>query len=358
MKKNYVTFFAIVLLLFGLVLPIKAEGSSSSTEMMERSADGSNSLHLFLSQTKKQLKDEYDEIYAGAWLDDNLNPHVSFVSTNKTIEKLAVKYNIILEEAKYSYIELKAIQDSHNSVNRGTIDFISFVDEERNTVVIQTTETPKDNYARRSLSYPLDAIEYQIVEEVGYTEFISLKGGNYLQSPGCSVGFKASLAGSVGFVTAAHCGGLQTPMYVSSTNVGTIAKRQYSGSVDAAWVRLNSGHNAINQSYTGTAYSTVGSTSSHGLYQGSILDVYGKGASTWCKVTNMSVATGIFNDILLSDCNNTKTFPGWSGGLVINARTVGSGYNYNAAGIFLGANQNSGFISKSTNILNALSLTP
>ena len=91
----------------------QAEIDNTENVMTDRekiAAGGVLAIHLFLTDFEKIVGDEYEDLFAGMWLDfDDHTPHVGLTRIEASFIALAEKYNVQLVKHTYSYKELEEL---------------------------------------------------------------------------------------------------------------------------------------------------------------------------------------------------------------------------------------------------------
>lgn len=190
--------------------------------------------------------------------------------------------------------------------------------------------------------------------------------------PGCEVSRNASMAGSgsvgfgakrnsdgkVGFVTAGHAILVgETAYYGSGTAVGTCVNSQQSGTVDAAFVTLNSPTtDNVSNTLCGTSNLLSVSTTLPGA--GTTINKIGQstGATSGTIIsTNVSVIGGTGSTITNMTSANYTSAGGDSGGPVYTY--ISSTGTRPTAGIHMGASGSTRYYTKAGNILSTFGLS-
>lgn len=336
-------------------------------------------------KTERQIKlkniyEDYENVYAGVWLDEDYVPHISFTQLNKEVEEIAENYGVIVVKHDFSEKELLNAFDNLSTIIHNNISLddsssfiynqISYITElNRIEVELHNTSYQRSmNNITKMLSNKNFAslFDYLVFEETtvkaDYEELVAVKGGTKIDvsTSGCSAGYRANFGGKAGFVTAAHCGYQGANVYKGLlTKVGTVKRYSYSASMDAAWVELSGSHTAPNQTYNNRTYGSTGSSSSMGFMPGVPLTMYGLDGNDSCVLKATSVTFAGHTNLARSDCRNRKVAEGWSGGIVLNSRTVGVSFVWNANGIIVARNANapeSVYTRKSDSIKSALGI--
>lgn len=269
MKNKLLLFLSIVAIVtIGLVNSVRALSKDLKT------FDYSNE-YLKLNWKQTQLagkideflkEDTYPSYFGGIYIsDDSKNVVVQIVKDNipkenteeysKYEKMLNMDDSIKIEYVRNSYEELKKSYEkilgyfSPSNTRSSTIVnnmSATYIDTLNNVVVAEV----KDNGSRMVKSFKDNVINSENIvfkkATVEASDYALLRSGAGITSMGvennCSMGFKASLNGQIGYITAAHCVNNKND-YLPS---GTIKKYQYSGSIDAMFVATNSSYTPSN----------------------------------------------------------------------------------------------------------------
>lgn len=317
-----------------------------------------------INRTEKQIKLEnifkdYDEVYAGAWLDEEYTPHIAFTERNSDIEKITKNHGVVLMLHDFSERDLLDVQNELSRLIHAKMDAnnsdtfiynqISYITE-LNRIEVELVQS-KYQESLNSITALLaeensdSLLNYIVFEKIivggEYNELVAVKGGTKISAyySTCSAGYRAYYNGRSGFVTAGHCGYQGSSVYKGLfTRVGTMEIHRYSTSMDAAWIELSGSHTAPNQTYNNRTYGSIGSSSGMGFMPGVPLVMYGLDNNDSCTLQATSVTFDGYTNLARSNCPNRKVVEGWSGGIVLNTRTVGLHYVWNANGIVVASN--------------------
>ena len=166
-----------------------------------------------------------------------------------------------------------------------------------------------------------------------YTQTNS-QGGFFQTSGKCSVGARTKRNGVLGYITAGHCTGRKMGWNLSSITIdnGTYVASSYNQTMDAAFVKIDSGHTLSNNlaytgyqasfiNTTGLNYFTIGTTVGKSGFAGQ----YGYGVITSTNYSVIDGDEGYYHSSLISA--NITTVSGDSGCpvFVINGLTLTNG---------------------------------
>lgn len=336
-------------------------GEDSGNDVMGNEEE-SNQIYSKMMSNMEDAE-EYPDCYAGAYIDDagELVVLVTDLSseTEKEIEKIAENDDFKLETVDVSYNDLLEIQayitdyyenNYQNSAIEGVNELLDsyveiWIDDMENRVVVNIEDLTDEKVAtfkeyitddENVVLENSDTIEYDATAwKLGRAIYrYKSTSGSTVYSSKYSTGFRCKYLVSsgiyyYGFVTSAHGGNtVGKVIYANgacSTSLGKIVARKYSGSVDAAFVRLtNSNYSISNQVlYKNSSGDTGGktlNTSYHMEYATVGSTIYKSGAATYltsgevisssCSIT---VDGTTFTHIIKTDY---KSAGGDSGGVV------------------------------------------
>lgn len=212
---------------------------------------------------------DFPDNYGGAYIDEKNVLHIKVVdsvddgftlknSTNiadikKNIGAVDVNNDVIIEEAEVSLEEMLEIQKTLDSV---MVDFdisSTYTDEEKNVLGISLLDISKKDdiitYLKKNINnFNSNSVLFEQGEAISLsasdTSNNALAGSESSSSDGwATLGFNAynSSSGKYGVVTAAHFATSGTTIYNSvGTTIGKPSVRQFSGTLDAAFVPFGS----------------------------------------------------------------------------------------------------------------------
>ena len=201
------------------------------------------------------LMDNYDNsypnYYGGMYITEDSNNVILQIIKNNIPSDNKNEYKKYKELISFDdSIIIEYVDNDFNSldeVNNNIIKYFSsdkveyknlignYVDVYTNKVIVEIDKNTKETQNQfKELVIDSDLITF--VEKEGRNED-ALNAGSGIKTKGvdnnCSMGFRAKINGNVGYITAGHC---YDGTGESSTG-GTVTHRQYSGSVDAAFVK-------------------------------------------------------------------------------------------------------------------------
>lgn len=216
---------------------------------------------------KIKINDEYPSYYGGMYISDESNKLILQVVKENIPEKDTKdyqKYNQILNfdnsieviYVKNSFSQLQGIYEKINEYykkfnyivrNSNFSNYAGhYIDIENNVIVLNLLDD--SNIEREIANFEEKIVKSSVIKfsngSVGIDEK-NLKAGAEISVPDgkCSMGYRVKINGKNGYITAGHC------FNAANVNIetGTVKKRQYSGSVDAAFVQTNSSYIPINE---------------------------------------------------------------------------------------------------------------
>ncbi len=180
-----------------------------------------------------------DDAYGGAWLDEQQRLVVAVTDRGSAqdVRMLGARPEIV----EYTAEELDSTVTRLNRAERPSPDEIAgwYVDVETNTVVVEALEGSEDaaqDFIETS-GVDADAVRIESTTEAPQL-YYDVRGGDayYPGSSRCSVGFSVN----GGFVTAGHCGGVNTTTRgYNQVTQGVVRGSNFPGR-DYGWVQVNS----------------------------------------------------------------------------------------------------------------------
>ncbi len=332
---------------------------------------------LFLENNNKEKI--YPDYYGGVYINDNQELVFQYTdynqfSQNKLLssELKNIDNNMIYENVKFSYNELKTTYNNILSlIKKNKIQGLNgfYIDVKNNRIVVELNELSiAENFKDKILDSNMVSFAKSEPYRITSTHNIGGPLKAYDNVVFCSMGFRAKYNGKTGIITAGHC-----VVDNETLPFGHVEKVQFSGSVDAAWIKSTETltNNLEYQTYPRTTIKT--NTTMPYLAPGSLLGKVGY-ASHAVTGTLISLNHTVFydkevnnldHDVTLTDMGyaNLTTRPLDSGGAVF---TFSNSNNSSASlvGITSGGvfEQNSDISSvvnftKLNNILNGLGVT-
>lgn len=316
---------------------------------------------------------EYPDYIGGFYIDKNDNNVViqivkddepiksksQIASYNLYQKILSVDNTAKIEYVDYSYNEINfviEVLENYYSENfeNGYID--AYYDDIVNNRVVVELKDYSEQTIKEFKENVIDSPIIYFSEPREIIEYASFKAGEGIPGLGCSIGFRAKLNGSEGFVTAAHC--------VSGVNevvplFGTVKKYRKSGNVDAAWIDLNFGITILNSLYNNPLMITLVAPLDNTPVTSFVVgQLYGKsGASSYYTFGNIESvnASGAGG---LTGLVGTSVYAtnGDSGGIVVKITGTGNlPIKFQTAGIVHGGPTGGGnlLFSKASSIVSA-----
>ena len=316
----------------------------------------------------------YPEYYGGAYIDDEGDlivytkyPAIAeFSLTNATSGSIDFEIKI----AEYSYNELNDMMDllndfkEKNSNSKTARNFNSYwLSDNTNEIIVEL----EDMSPNRIMQFKKQVVDSPIIV------FVQSQGESALDTninPGdgittgviSSMGYRARRNGLNGFVTAAHgVGKLGSTVELVGNRkaLGVVDRRQWSGSIDAAFIRINSGFTPTNTLRASNNSSVTGSlaTSTSLPGAGTVINKLGtvtKHTSGKIISTNASFT---YNGIKLTNLTSASyaSKSGDSGGIVYSL--ISSTNTRHTLGIHHGYSGSTRFYVKASLINSAFGLT-
>ena len=317
------------------------------------------------SSFEKNEKGEiiYPSYIGGIYIDENNNLTIQVVASN--LDENSRNYipsDVNVEYVSYSYAQLEQV---HNKIldyfmnENESEDILGlYIDTQSNHVIVELK-----NYNYESVEkFKTTVIDSPLVSFVQGQQFESIAdvtaGAGYTSSvgKGCSYGYRAKNSSGVsGIVTAAHCfNGIGDTI----PGVGTVQKRQYGGSIDAAWVQTYSGVNPTNTLAYRPPFGTNTTITSNvvlsffggqKIAKAGVSTGYSSG--TVVSTSYSAVVDGVsFTNLVRANLNATN---GDSGGIVMTEPTLLNG-NLDTAGIAIAVNQSGSTLIAKASEINAI----
>lgn len=332
---------------------IENETKSENLKHAESEEIALNLEDSFLSTILRSEGKIYPEYYGGSYIE---NGNFVVLVTEDTTEcrgKLLTRtksQDFLVKPCKFSYNELldvhKIVLDFFmNEENNRLISEISInslgISAKGNSIFISLNELTPEKIAlfkSRVVDSPIITFEQAHGQIVAQAASI-VPGGHVSLIPGGlggSTGYRAKMGTTTGIVASGHVlSTLNAKVYRNTTLIGTVKKVQLSGSVDAAFVALDSGFEGTNSIGTTSVLTSIevlgegGKVSLRGYYNQSDGVIYNTGVA--CNVKIQS--TGKI--VRISNCTRCKynSQNGDSGGLIYSTN------RNNTVGIHEGADE-------------------
>ena len=332
----------------------------STNAKADSDSDKNTNANYLINEVKQKMKssrsNSFDDVYAGAWIDDNNNPHLALVKSDESkfdIIKNPNEDGVIYNYFIHSYKELEEFQNeiSSSELYEEKLILSSYINEPENEIKILHTRDIDANI--KSIMSKINKnhikVSYQKIEE-DVSNTADYRGGAQVSnnSGSCSVGMVAKRNGISGIVTAGHCFSNN-----SNTNLGKVIARSWASSsnMDAEFIQTNVSV-LPKQDITGLSYQKVDSLS---FVTGSYLYSNSWKAKKSGKILSMNATSTFTNDgkytnLIMTDYG---TIGGMSGGVAIGNPGLGNA----AIGIMKGGNSNNSYLMPASRIRNALGLT-
>lgn len=302
-----------------------------------------------------------EEQFSGAYFDGDGKLHIVVTEEMSAMSKSG---DIIYEVAKYSYEQLRTFQDKINAHAKEIGFTASGIDQEDNKVVIYRV-------LKIDTDLLYDIIPKDSVKIVAEDHSISKDSATHTVQPGTIISNTSnSTYGSItcgvmwdnsttnkkyGFMTAGHLGSVGDSVSYGGSSMGTITRKQQSGSVDAALILNNQNSNVFNYSSSvcdGKEYEHSG-----GSYpQNTVIYAYGATSTSVSGTITDTSYSNTFSNILFTDLVLTSATcqGGDSGGPVLTSYSD----NYSLTGLIKGRVGSNNYMVyvKMSNIQNAFDL--
>lgn len=343
-------------------------------------------------------KTVYPENYGGAYIDSIGALHLKVVedydikdistdanyyisALKKSSNIVDPKYDVIIDDADVTWNQLLEVQKVLDSVMEELDISSTYTDEENNILVVSLLDISSKydvlNYLNENINaFSQECVEFEqgsVITPTAYNAYNNaLAGSGATSSTGYSatLGFNAYKAssGQYGVVAAAHFATSGTTIYNAlGSTIGTPSVRQYSGTLDAAFIPFGSNISPSNGIYqlSSPDDTLTGYYNNSSIIQGMSSKKVGKTSN----VTNgsvLSVSTSILtnsNITLTSQFKVSNTqYGGDSGAPAFHSFTgplqPGATRSNTLIGIVTQADSdNNGYGSKAENILNGLSIS-
>lgn len=338
-------------------------------EQNNRAAETATKIRSYytLYRTKEMV---YPNYYGGMYINDDQKlvlqiveeniPNSGEIEYHKYSKITNIADNIEIEYVKYSYNELKTIDDriiEYFSSEYADYNNLAatYVDVYSNKVIVEL----KENTIEYQNEFRAKVVDSKLIEfKQGQEAITAANPGEAITVANtyngntkygfCTRGFRVKLYNQSGFLTSGHCTGAS---YVgTNVGVGTLVKYKFGGKVDAAFIQTGT-------SITNTLPSTVSgistlNTLTFNSTSGQIIGMYGSvsGGRTG-TITNSSISVSANNDIggvcaLITDQvrTNVQAARGDSGGPVFSL------YKGESLGIVESIDGNDMIFTKLTNI--------
>ncbi len=273
---------------------LKNEFGSDYIKKIEKNSESLNLVKTIESFFEKNDLGQtiYPNDFGGMYIDENDELIIQLTEDN-------VKSTSLLQKINYNKLNItenniEYVNNSYNELNYVNNEIINYftnntpysnflgnyVDVINNKVVVELKNISLESQ-QYFKDYVIDSdfIEFKIGNEVSpastykagsgiditYTMRRNNPNGGYTQNNVtgyCSIGARTKLNGVIGYITAGHCfGNMDYDIIQSTVNNGEFVKRKYNQTMDAAFVKLGSGHSLSNNlAYTGWQASSINTT--------------------------------------------------------------------------------------------------
>ncbi len=204
----------------------------------------------------------YPDYYGGSYIDDDGGFVVCVVATNaeekkytsKSIEETIHASDFKIKSVKYSYNELEEMMEFLNKYKQNTRDSEiakswsgHFLSDSDNAIFVELDVVSDEQislFRKEVTDSPMISFINSGGQGVDCANLNSGRGtNNATTGMSGSMGYRASINGRIGFVTAAHVASVGDVIKGTSSTIGEVTISQNWGSVDAAFLEITSTHN-------------------------------------------------------------------------------------------------------------------
>ncbi|NBI28990.1 S1 family peptidase [Chengkuizengella marina] len=334
-SKKIVSFLVAVLLVVSIVSGSVYAEKSPNDELNVLLIKESKALKIN-KDVKKKVKDnkKYEDDYAGVYIDDdgilNINLVNNVEEVSNLIDSNEVKYNKVKNSFKKLDQTMKFLTPRMNELGITSLS----LDEMKNKVVIYLKQPDEKAIKKINKLVEKGAVEIQEQKLEVVTTADIINGSKAVIGGGAlTVGFAAKdSSGNEGFVTAGHLSASTgSSAKINNKTVGTLQSKKFGSSVDAAFVKAQSG--IFVTDYTPTKKFTNGNvyeyatTSSSDLVQGKTIYAYGQVSGKQTGKILVAYHTEIYAGKTMTNIvkSSYKAIKGDSGAAVATYLYKGSG---------------------------------
>ena len=204
----------------------------------------------------------YPDYYGGSYIDDDGGFVVCVVATNaeekkytsKSIEETIHASDFKIKSVKYSYNELEEMMEFLNKYKQNTRDseiaksWSGHILSDSDNAIFVELDVVSDEQISLFRKEVTDSPMISFINSGGQgVDCANLNPGrgtnNATTGMSGSMGYRASINGRIGFVTAAHVASVGDVIKGTSSTIGEVTISQNWGSVDAAFLEITSTHN-------------------------------------------------------------------------------------------------------------------
>lgn len=235
---------------------LKEKYGSNYIEIIQKNKISSENADKIISKFEKSQSEQtiYPDYVGGIYINDDNNLVLQVVEKKIPLKDsikirtyndiLNVDNDTIIQYANYSYSELESVMNQLNELSKsGKLNNIVkefYIDVINNTVSVGLSDYNEDNinyFKNNILNTPI----ITFIQGRKFTSTADIAPGSPLFASGCSTGYRARRISLYnGFVTAGHCVSAN-----EQTIYGRVEKRQFSGSIDAAWINTTNTNNSL-----------------------------------------------------------------------------------------------------------------
>jgi len=215
------------------------------------------------------IEREFGAQFAGSWIERNEDGSFKVVAATSGARKSSALGGVEVRNVRYSLKQLQASMDQLDAGANARVKGISkpldgvqswYVDARTNSVVVKVDEGATDAGVDFVALSGADSAQVRIEHSPGKLQTpANIVGGieySINNASLCSVGFSVTRGATKGFVTAGHCGTVNSVARIGGAQVGTFAARVFPGN-DRAWVSLTSAQTLLPRVANGSSYVTV-----------------------------------------------------------------------------------------------------
>ncbi|ROU05437.1 S1 family peptidase [Lysobacter enzymogenes] len=215
------------------------------------------------------IEREFGAQFAGSWIERNEDGSFKVVAATSGARKSSALGGVEVRNVRYSLKQLQASMDQLDAGANARVKGISkpldgvqswYVDARTNSVVVKVDEGATDAGVDFVALSGADSAQVRIEHSPGKLQTTAnIVGGieySINNASLCSVGFSVTRGATKGFVTAGHCGTVNSVARIGGAQVGTFAARVFPGN-DRAWVSLTSAQTLLPRVVNGGSYVTV-----------------------------------------------------------------------------------------------------
>jgi streptogrisin C len=215
------------------------------------------------------IEREFGRNFAGSWIERKDDGGFRVVAATAGARKSSTLGGVEVRNVRHSLKQLQQSMDLLDAGAHARVKGVSkplagvqtwYVDVRSNTVVVKVDEGATDAGIDFVALSGADSGAVRIESAPGQLQTTANIIGGIEYSINntnlCSVGFSVTRGATKGFVTAGHCGTVNSIARIGGVQVGTFAGRVFPGN-DRAWVSLTSAQTLLPRVANGSSYVTV-----------------------------------------------------------------------------------------------------